>query len=274
MAKITLDPITSGFQSTSQVNNNNTDIASNLNDAVLYRNNPLGESNEMFNLLDMNSNRIINLPLPVDATDPVRLKDVAGIIEIGGNPIVIPQTENIILNAGQTIVVFTIHTTNLASFTINGDEADRGRLLSGIDYDLLSETAIELRGSYPEGTVLTLLRNEIVGSIPSGGIITAEQVLYNNSISGLIAVDVQAAIDELQALISVTTFTAENKTLIDGQLSVTFLIIDTGLSTFSLIGDDVDSRQMVEGIDFTISNPTTIILTSSYPAGTIVRAVQ
>lgn len=61
MAKITLDTITSGFQSTSQVNNNNSEISTNLNDKVLYRDNPTGEPNQMENNLDMNSSDILNV---------------------------------------------------------------------------------------------------------------------------------------------------------------------------------------------------------------------
>lgn len=60
MAKITLDTITSGFQSTSQVNNNNSDIVTEFNNKVLYRDNPGGEPNQMENDLDMNSNDILN----------------------------------------------------------------------------------------------------------------------------------------------------------------------------------------------------------------------
>jgi len=82
MAKITLDTITSGFQSTSQVNNNNSDIVTNLNDKVLYRDNPTGEPNQMNNLLDMNSNQIINLPAPSSPTSPLRFLDIPGVITV------------------------------------------------------------------------------------------------------------------------------------------------------------------------------------------------
>lgn len=60
MAKITLDSIASGYQSTAQVNNNNAEIADHLNNRVLYRNNPAGEPNQMYTNLDMNGYAIIN----------------------------------------------------------------------------------------------------------------------------------------------------------------------------------------------------------------------
>lgn len=60
MAKITLDTILSSFASTSLFNTNFSAIQTDLNDKVLYRNNPMGEPNQMLNDLDMNSNDIIN----------------------------------------------------------------------------------------------------------------------------------------------------------------------------------------------------------------------
>lgn len=60
MAKIVLDRIQSGYLSTLQWNNNNQTVEDHLNEQVLYRNNPAGEPNQMLNLLDMNSNDIIN----------------------------------------------------------------------------------------------------------------------------------------------------------------------------------------------------------------------
>ena len=61
MAKITIDNITSGYASTTQLNANFDAIESELNNNVLYRNNPAGEPNTMQNDLDMNSNAINNI---------------------------------------------------------------------------------------------------------------------------------------------------------------------------------------------------------------------
>lgn len=48
-----------------------------LNTKVLFRDNPAGLPNEMHTPLDMNSNRILNLPAPSSLTDPVRVTDLA-----------------------------------------------------------------------------------------------------------------------------------------------------------------------------------------------------
>lgn len=60
MAKITLDTITSSYAATSLFQSNFTAIEDELNDKVLYRDNPTGEANQMENDLDMNSNDILN----------------------------------------------------------------------------------------------------------------------------------------------------------------------------------------------------------------------
>lgn len=65
MAKITLDDIVSGFKSATKLIANFGKIESDLNNKVLYRDNPDGEPNQMENLLDMNGYAIINQSNPV-----------------------------------------------------------------------------------------------------------------------------------------------------------------------------------------------------------------
>jgi hypothetical protein len=68
MAKYTPSTISSGYNSNSTLNTNLENIATELNDKVLYRNNPVGEPNTMENDLDMNSNDILNVNA-LDATE-------------------------------------------------------------------------------------------------------------------------------------------------------------------------------------------------------------
>ena len=66
MAKITIPDIASQFASQEALNARFTQVENELNDKVLYRDNPDGEPNAMAQELDMNTNRIINLPEPVN----------------------------------------------------------------------------------------------------------------------------------------------------------------------------------------------------------------
>ena len=76
--KITLDSIISGFKSVTKLIANFDSIESELNDKVLYRDNPDGEPNQMNTDLDMNSKSLKNLPSPTNDNDAARWIDVKG----------------------------------------------------------------------------------------------------------------------------------------------------------------------------------------------------
>jgi hypothetical protein len=61
MAKINISNISSGFSSTTALNNAFDAVENELNNKVLYRDNPSGEPNQMENDLDMNGNDILNV---------------------------------------------------------------------------------------------------------------------------------------------------------------------------------------------------------------------
>lgn len=67
MSKIVLTPVTNG-QNVSSINSNFTEIARQLNDLVLYRDNPASQANQVKQDVDFNGNNLLNVGL-VDATD-------------------------------------------------------------------------------------------------------------------------------------------------------------------------------------------------------------
>lgn len=76
MAKITLPTISSGYATTTQLNNAFDALEAELQNKVLYRDNPAGEPNQMEADLDMNGNNIINV----------------GDIEVGGVNVITEMT--------------------------------------------------------------------------------------------------------------------------------------------------------------------------------------
>jgi len=79
MAKITLDDVGSGISSSTKINENFTKLETALNEDILWRENPIGEANQMsLTNLDMNSNRILNLPDAISAQEPVTLGQLSG----------------------------------------------------------------------------------------------------------------------------------------------------------------------------------------------------
>lgn len=178
MAKITLDPITSGYQTTAQVNNNNADIVNHLNDKVLYRDNPAGEPNQMFNALDMNLNRIINLPNATGSDQPATFGQVITIISEAiaaasgdsgggfGTEYLFWDVETVILAENQTLVTFGSDTT-LSNFSRSGLSIDSGKMIEGVDFTKDNPTrTITLAQSYPAGTAINRYREKPDTSLP------------------------------------------------------------------------------------------------------------
>lgn len=75
MSKIDLNNVAGGFN-LSKINDNFQKIEDALNNGALWRDNPDGEPNQMKNDLDMNGNRIYNLPAPVAENEPARYKEI------------------------------------------------------------------------------------------------------------------------------------------------------------------------------------------------------
>lgn len=75
MTKLVLDVLNSG-SSLSVINDNFQKIQTELQNNILYRNNPIGEPNSLGNDIDMNGKRIYNLPAPISNSEAARLQDI------------------------------------------------------------------------------------------------------------------------------------------------------------------------------------------------------
>lgn len=75
MAKLTLDIVSGGYD-LSIINDNFDKIETEFQNKVLYRNNPIGETNTVETDIDMNGKRIYNLPEPINGSEAARLIDV------------------------------------------------------------------------------------------------------------------------------------------------------------------------------------------------------
>ena len=134
MAKYTPDTISSGFNTNSKINENFNDVATELNDKVLYRNNPTGEPNQMENNLDMNSKRIQNLPAPVNDNEPARWADVKDGVSTVDEPIP-SQTGNTkkFLSTNGSSLVFKDVLSDESLYTATGTGAVARTVQSKLD---------------------------------------------------------------------------------------------------------------------------------------------
>jgi len=83
MSKLILDDIASGYN-LSKINSNFQKIEDELNDKVLYRDNPGGEPNNMSQNLDMNGHKILNVGDGGLESDAINLRQAKAILRVGG----------------------------------------------------------------------------------------------------------------------------------------------------------------------------------------------
>lgn len=137
--KITLDPINNSYGSVDKLNDNFARIEAALNTQILYRSNPADCRSEMDVVLDMNSNRIYNLPDAVDLQDPVTYSQLKSAIS---SPVVTTTSETQLGSAVSSFVSTLTNSyvvgNNSLSVYVNGLKKVVGK-----DYLELTPTTIE-----------------------------------------------------------------------------------------------------------------------------------
>lgn len=155
MAKIDLNYVKGGFN-LSQINANFDKIENTLNDKVLFRDNPEGEPNQMESDLDMNGNRIYNLPAPVLEHEPARKKDIEDFIEIIGSR----KTLRVLDKDIPPFPEVAVRRNKLVSFDENGNptvQFPSDDSATQLRSELLAPTGANLIGfNSPKGPVQTV----------------------------------------------------------------------------------------------------------------------
>jgi len=151
--KITLDSIISGFKSVTKLIANFDSIESELNDKVLYRDNPEGEPNQMNNDLDMNGNKISNLPNGVFATDAATYAQVLSVSSGSGAGVGTTKTAAVgVLNQKIYTTPTYVQGGNNLSVYVDG-------LLSQ-DYSEASTTTVNFGTAPAENSSIVFIVNE------------------------------------------------------------------------------------------------------------------
>lgn len=298
MSKIELDNITSGYN-LGKINANFVKIENALTNNVLFRDatGSTAGPNQMVQDIDMDSQSILNLPTPTAPTNPVRLQDLGDyatsteLTEVDNKltaaDLVLQNNinnANILRSYGDLGLQNNIDTAN--SVRASADSALDGRVTtleqgtSGTDLyihwlyndGLALGGEVQLNIPYEFTSIATVYINGVRMSyglafdfdVAAKTVQLAEPLETGDEVVVSLGTEPQ----EVSALIQSIT---EEVTLTNGQTIVTFVEQNTNGAIYYINGPDVDSR-FLSSEDFTASSTTstTITLTESYPAGSII----
>ncbi len=185
MSKIELPAVT-GSNNTSRINDNFQKIEDALNQEVLYRKGYVGEPNEMETDLDMNSNRILNLPEAVSDSEPAtlgQLKQVeSGVDSLLRNELAAPTGVDLVGGASKASDLAAGLGSSLVGFQQAGTGSslrttqekmrehitpqDKGAIGDGVTNDQSAFDALEASFS---GQIVDMMgKTYVVTSIPIG----------------------------------------------------------------------------------------------------------
>ena len=179
MAKITLPDTDSGYN-IATINANFQKIEDELNNKVLYRDNPAGEPNAVSNDLDMNSKKLYNLAPPVNNTDAARLQDVQ-------NAITGAKTANLVtFNPAGSIAATNVQA---AIEELDGEKLSLtgGTLTGNLTF---SGNSRKILGDFSNATLVnrmyfqdnTTNNPTVIGILPNGTSTTGGIGIFNNSV--------------------------------------------------------------------------------------------
>ena len=186
MSKIELDPVGSGFN-LSKINENFQKVEDELNDKVLYRDNPVGEPNAWLKDQDANNKRLLNLPDAVTPGEPITSRQfsvgAAGIQTVG-----ILKSE-VVATASQVLFSTPEYVPGSNNLSVYVDGI---RLLSS-EYTETSSTSVTLSVGVSVGILVELIVNEYP---ELAGTQAASSITFTQTGTGAVASNVQSKLEE------------------------------------------------------------------------------
>lgn len=191
--KISLASILNGFN-LANINSNFQKLEAYINDRVLSRDIDTGQANEMRETLDMNSNRIINVPPPTLASEAVNKAYVDQLAPVDTSQRVNTVQEVIVATEGQTI--FTLNQT-YAPGSLNLDVYINGVHQGAGGYTESSSNVVTFSEGLEAGDRVLFKINQRTVSTDalSPGAVVAALDGQNLSLGSVTTTDVQTGVD-------------------------------------------------------------------------------
>lgn len=261
MPKVVLDDIASGYD-LSKINTNFQKIEDELNDKVLYRNPPIGETNTIQKDIDFNSKKLLNLPYPSSNSEPVTkgfLQD-----EFGDGAFTQAQ-------AAEASAIAAQASANAAALSSSNADTSEANAATSASNAATSESNIN-GAIVAERSAVATLSNKTLTLAELGSSTAATQSVGDISTKVATTAFVSAAItasagsDKLQPITA--TFNANAMTV---TLNPTTLDFHSGVSETT--GVPV-TRTIASPISVVVSSGSTLGVTSAERAWLVVYAIQ
>ncbi len=235
MPKYTPTSVKAGFN-LNTINDNFDNIASELNDKVLYRNNPAGEANQWETQQDANSQRLINLNDAVSPSEPATLRQLNA-QSVGVQSVGISRASET-ATAGQTLFATSAYTpgTNNLSVYINGVRQD------GAAYVETSSTSFTLSEGVQLGDNVEYIVNEYPELV---GTTAASAVTFTQVGTGAVPSNVQSKLEES---VSVMDFGGVGDGIVDDTVAVQAWLDTSGKILIGSEGTFKVTSSLVSGV--------------------------
>ena len=223
-----------------------------------------------------NSTVNINLPLFIGTDKPAWLTDWNGAMNAIDTAIANLQTAE---SGTATPLATLAQSVEALSGTVSQHTTALQTITTAVSGNTGSINTINslIGNGQPTTTDKTIIGaiNEINAKIPEGGEVTADDVSYDNTDSGLTATNVQDAIDEVYAAIPSTPAAAsevQTGTLTAGQTSVVLTFTEQTIGASTLI--DVYTGEYGVNPDSVVTTASTVTLTFTAQASDLAVAVK
>lgn len=224
MSKIVLEDTAGGYN-ISKINANFDKIEDALNNKVLYRDNVEGEPNQMNDLLDMNSQRIINLPAPESANDAARIQDIIDSIHGAQTASTTPFTPNVNISA-----------TTVQGAIVESDTENRA-LTAALIARLLNPTLTDGAGMVGAGGGLNYAANTI-GAFVVDGLVN---ILWHCSAAQRTQILAGGNTLDITSAINAAKTWGGNRPLYAPKGKYSFTSLSWVLNTGGLVGDGLEN---------------------------------